>query len=284
MLSTAHVWGRPNRLVKDGYRTIAAEGLLGPDHNIAHGNYIEDDELKILVDSGASITSTAAGEMNNHIRPPRTGRVSRLGGYPSIGVDGEVATKGDMFEALRFALQIARLHANQETIRRAESAAHSAAAEFARNNLKTIGTGGSLIKEVSFNVRAALEWATINNAKALRLDHRVGSLTPGKDADLIMLRRDALHLVSAQDPVQTVVSYAQTADVDTVMVAAASSSRMGGYCAMASTRTAMSCGRRLPACWKPPPRGGRLRTLSALPLPRPDTDAQFHARAATKRA
>ena len=68
LLSTAHVWGRPNRLVKDGYRTIAAEGLLGPDHNIAHGNCIEDDELKILVDSGASITSTAAGEMNNHIR------------------------------------------------------------------------------------------------------------------------------------------------------------------------------------------------------------------------
>ena len=122
-------------------------------------------------------------------------------------------------KAMRFALRIARLYDNQETIRRAESAADSAAAEFARNNLKTIGTGGSPIKDVSFKVRAALEWATINNAKALRLDHRVGSLTPGKDADLIMLRRDALHLVSAQDPVQTVVSYAQTADVDTVMVA-----------------------------------------------------------------
>jgi 5-methylthioadenosine/S-adenosylhomocysteine deaminase len=60
---------------------------------------------------------------------------------------------------------------------------------------------------------------TINNAKALRIDHLVGSLSPGKQADVIMVRRDALHIVSAQDPVQAVVSYAQSSDVDTVMIA-----------------------------------------------------------------
>ena len=219
LLSSAHVWGRSNRLVPGGYRTIAAEGLLGPDHNLAHGNYIEDDELRILVDCGASVTSTAGGEMNNHVRAPLTGRISRLGGTPSIGVDSEVGHKGDMFDAMRLALQMQRLFANMETVKRMEAEQDSPAAQYARNNLKTVGTGGSLIDSVSFKTREALQWATINNARALRLDQRIGSLTPGKQADLIMIRRDALHMVSAQDPVQSVVHYAQPSDVDTVMVA-----------------------------------------------------------------
>lgn len=219
LLSSAHVWGRANRLVPGGYRTIAAEGLLDANHNAVHGNYIEDDELKIIIDSGASVTSTTTGEMNNHVRPSLSGRVHRLKGFPSIGTDSEVATKGDMFEAMRSALRMQRLFANKETVRQLELAQDSSAAAFARNNLKTIGTGGSFIEKVSFRTREILEWATINNAKALRMDHLVGSLTPGKQADIIMVRRDALHILSAQDPVQTIVSYAQSSDVDTVIIA-----------------------------------------------------------------
>ena len=219
LLSSAHVWGRANRLVSGGYRTIAAEGLLDADHNATHLNYLEDDELKVLIDSGASITSTNTGEMNNHVCPSVSGRVRRLGGYPSIGTDSEVATKGDMFDAMRSTLRMQRLFANMETVRQLEQDQDGAAAEFARNNLKTIGTGGSFIEKVSFRTKEVLEWATINNAKALRIDHLVGSLSPGKQADLIMVRSDALHIVSSQDPVQTVVSYAQSSDVDTVMIA-----------------------------------------------------------------
>jgi 5-methylthioadenosine/S-adenosylhomocysteine deaminase len=218
LLSTAHVWGKDNRLVAGGYRTIAAEGLLGPDHNVVHANYIADDELRILVDHGASVTSTAAGEMHSHVVEPLSGRVRRVGGRPSIGVDSEVATKGDMFDAMRFALRIHRYYANAETVRRIETTADSPEARFARGQ-KTIGTGGSPIEKVSIPMREALEWATINNARALRLDHRVGSLTPGKQADLILVSQEGLHLISAQDPAQMVVSYAQTTDVDTVMIA-----------------------------------------------------------------
>ena len=219
LLSTAHVWGRSNRLVPGGYRTIAAEGLLGPDHNIVHANYFEDDELKIVVDSGASVTSTTAGEMNNHVRISLSGRVRNFGGKPSIGTDSEVATKGDMFDAMRAALRFQRLYANMETVRRAEAQTDSADAAFVRQNLKTIGTGGSPIQQQAYSTREVLEWATVNNARALRLDRKVGTLTPGKQADLIVVRRDGLHIASAQDPVQAVVSYAQSSDVDTVMVA-----------------------------------------------------------------
>jgi cytosine/adenosine deaminase-related metal-dependent hydrolase len=53
----------------------------------------------------------------------------------------------------------------------------------------------------------------------LRLEDRIGSLTPGKQADLIMLRTDGLNLVPAHDPIMAVVFYANSANVDTVMVA-----------------------------------------------------------------
>lgn len=219
LLSTAHVWGRPNRLVPGGYRTIAQEGLLGPDHNLVHANYFEDDELRIVVDSGASVTSTTAGEMNNHVRISLSGRVRDMGGRPSIGTDSEVATKGDMFDAMRSALRMQRLYANMETVRQAERVQDGAAAEFVRKNLKTVGTGGSPIQQVAYTSREVLEWATVNNARALRLDRRVGRLSPGLQADLIVVRRDGLHIASAQDPVQAVVSYAQSSDVDTVLIA-----------------------------------------------------------------
>ncbi len=217
--SSAHVWGRPNRLIPEGYRTLAAEGLLKPGHNAVHANYFEDDEIQVLIDHGASITSTTAGEMNNHIRPSLCGRVRRLGGYPSIGIDSEVGGKGDMFEVMRATLRMQRFVANQETIRLSEATQSKEATDFLRNNLKTIGTGGSPIKEVAFKTREVLEWATINNARAMGMDGIIGSLTPGKQADLIMLRRDALHIASAQDPVQAVVTYAEPSDVDLVMVA-----------------------------------------------------------------
>lgn len=67
----------------------------------------------------------------------------------------------------------------------------------------------------------------MGNARALCLDHLIGSLTPGKQADLILLRTDRPHMISAQDPVQAVVWYGQTSDVDTVMVAGSMVKRDG---------------------------------------------------------
>lgn len=219
LMSSAHVWGRPNRLVKGGYRTIAAEGLLGPDHNIVHGNYIEDDELKVIVDAGASATSTAAIELRNHVREPLSGRVWKLGGKPSIGVDSEVSASGDMFGVMRAAIQMQRIFDNQRTVEAIERNVDSQAAEFARKNLQVIGTGGSMIEKVSIRTREVLEWATIGNARALQLDHKIGSLTPGKQADIILVRTDSLNMLSTRDPVQALVYFAQNHDVDTVMVA-----------------------------------------------------------------
>lgn len=219
LLSSAHVWGRENRLVPDGYRTIAAEGLLGPDHNISHGNYMLDDEIKVICDSGASMTSTPPMEIRGHVREPVVGRVIAAGGRPSIGVDSEVAVPGDMFNAMRTALQVQRIYDNQAHVKRVERGEDEDAAKFARENLKTIGTGGSLVKTLSVSSRDALQWATIDNAKALRLDQKIGSLTPGKQADIVLLKTDTLNVFPVNEPVQSIVFHANSANVDTVFVA-----------------------------------------------------------------
>ena len=64
----------------------------------------------------------------------------------------------------------------------------------------------------------------------LRLDHRIGSLTPGKQADVVMIRTDDLNTfptVPGGDPVHAVVMYAENANVDTVLVAGKAVKRGG---------------------------------------------------------
>lgn len=219
LLSSAHVWGRDNRLVPDGYRTIAREGLLGPDHNISHGNYMEDDEIQIICDHGATMTSTPPVEIRAHTRESVIGRVMKAGGRPSIGVDSEVVVAGDMFNAMRTGLQVQRIHDNLAQAKKIQEGKDAEAAKFAKENLKTIGTGGSIIKELSIETRAALEWATIDNANALRLEDKIGSLTAGKQADILLLSTDSLNVLPVNNPVQCIVFNANNANVDTVFVA-----------------------------------------------------------------
>ncbi|MFC3127382.1 amidohydrolase family protein [Pseudoroseomonas globiformis] len=208
LLSSAHVWGNSNRLVQGGYRTIAAEGLLGPDHNLVHGTYIDDDELRIIVDSGASVTSTAAAELKSDVREPLSCRVARMGGRPSIAPDSEVLNGGSMLDCMRFALQAHRIFNNNHEVARSSAAPRPL----------EVATPGSPIQTITLRHETVLHWATLNNARALRMDHRIGSLVPGKLADIIVIGRDSLGMIGARDPAQAVIQFASPADVRMVMV------------------------------------------------------------------
>lgn len=67
--------------------------------------------------------------------------------------------------------------------------------------------------------RDVLEFATIDGARACGLDHKVGSITAGKDADLVLVRSDRINVAPMIDPVSTLVIYADTSNVDSVFVA-----------------------------------------------------------------
>ena len=64
-----------------------------------------------------------------------------------------------------------------------------------------------------------LSYATIDGAKANGLDHKTGSLTPGKQADLVLLRTDRMNVTPLNDPATAVVVGMDTGNVDTVLVA-----------------------------------------------------------------
>ena len=64
-----------------------------------------------------------------------------------------------------------------------------------------------------------LGWATIEGAKANGLESKVGSLTIGKQADIIMLRTDRMNVTPMNDPATAVVAGMDTSNVDTVMIA-----------------------------------------------------------------
>jgi cytosine/adenosine deaminase-related metal-dependent hydrolase len=69
------------------------------------------------------------------------------------------------------------------------------------------------------STREALSWITVEGARMLRHWHRIGSLAPGKQADLVVLRADTLNMQPVHQPVSSVVFQASLANVDSVMVA-----------------------------------------------------------------
>jgi cytosine/adenosine deaminase-related metal-dependent hydrolase len=67
--------------------------------------------------------------------------------------------------------------------------------------------------------RDVLRYATINGAKGLRLDHKTGSLTPGKEADIIILDATAINVAPLNHVPGAVVSLMERSNVETVIVA-----------------------------------------------------------------
>ena len=66
--------------------------------------------------------------------------------------------------------------------------------------------------------RDVLRMATIDGARVLGLDDRIGSLEVGKAADLVVVRTDGVHVAPALDPVGTLVYATQARDVEHVFV------------------------------------------------------------------
>jgi cytosine/adenosine deaminase-related metal-dependent hydrolase len=67
--------------------------------------------------------------------------------------------------------------------------------------------------------RDVLRYATMNGAKALRLENKVGSLTPGKEADVIILDAQAINVAPLNHVPGAVVSLMDRGNVETVLVA-----------------------------------------------------------------
>jgi cytosine/adenosine deaminase-related metal-dependent hydrolase len=195
VIASMHQGGGAPR-TPEGWERLEREGLLGPHVNIVHGNGLSDDLIARFCELGVSFTVTPEGEMIEGHGFPITGRVRKRGRAPSLGVDLESVHSGDMLTVARFAL------ATQRALDNADYRAKT----------------GAIADTTSIPAREALEWATIEGARTLCLQDRIGSLTPGKQADLVMISADALNMQPVHDPVASVLMQASLANIDSVMV------------------------------------------------------------------
>jgi cytosine/adenosine deaminase-related metal-dependent hydrolase len=78
---------------------------------------------------------------------------------------------------------------------------------------------GSIPPTSTISAREALSWVTVEGARMLQQLDRIGSLVPGKQADLVLVRASDLNMQPVHDPVSSVVFQASLANIDAVMVA-----------------------------------------------------------------
>ncbi|MDI5983943.1 amidohydrolase family protein [Halomonas sp. M4R5S39] len=180
-----------------GWDVVEERGLLGPDINIVHGQSLTDGQLARFCEQGVTFSIAPENEMTQGHGFPITGHVRRHGGVVSLGVDLESVISGDMFCVARMALGMQRALDNDASRREQ----------------------GSIPDTSTIRTREALAWITVDGARALGLEARIGSLTPGKQADIVLLDSGLLNMQPVSDPVSTVVMQASLANVDSVMVA-----------------------------------------------------------------
>ncbi len=184
---TTHVgvgsYGREGKVQEMG-----AAGLLGADTTYIHCTTLNDTEVQMIVDTGGTVSLAVPVEMMmGHGMPPIQKFLDR-GLRPSLSVDVETNVPGDMFSQMRSVLTL------QRAMAAADGKAPVGAAEI-------------------------LALATIEGARANGLESKTGSLTPGKQADIIMLRTDRLNVTPLNDPATAVVTSMDTGNVDTVLIA-----------------------------------------------------------------
>lgn len=194
LIASMHVSGP--LLVEDGFERLAALDLLGSNINIVHGNVLSGDRLKLLVDQGCSFSLTPEVELQMGFGDPLTSPLRALGGLISLGSDIESAMTGDMFSVARATLQAVR-HAD---------------------NLVERANTGACPPKITVTSREALRWVTIDGARMAGLDHKIGSLTPGKQADIVLLDATAINMHPVNDPVASILFHANTGNVDTVLI------------------------------------------------------------------
>jgi cytosine/adenosine deaminase-related metal-dependent hydrolase len=178
-------------------------GLLKNDTTYVHCTTLSDEEIQMIVDTGGTVSLSATSEMTMGYGMPPIQRFLNHGLRPSLSVDAETNMPNDMFTQMRSvnSLQHALIFDRKLAGKR---------------NLPAFMTS-----------RDVIECATVEGARANGLLHKTGTLTPGKEADLILLRTDLPNILPVNDPISAVVWGMDTSNVDSVFVAGTALKRRG---------------------------------------------------------
>ena len=177
-------------------------GLLGPDTTYIHCTTFTEEAWTRVAASGGHVSIAAPIEMEmGHGIPPVQTALDH-GIRPSLSVDVETQMPGDFFTQMRTVF----------TLQRMQALARERAGERAPRLL---------------TVREVVEFGTIAGARANRLESKIGTLTPGKEADIILLRMDAINVLPINNAYGAVIHGMDTSNVDTVLIAGQIRKRQG---------------------------------------------------------
>ncbi|HET9555865.1 MAG TPA: amidohydrolase family protein, partial [Actinomycetota bacterium] len=172
-------------------------GLLGPDTTYIHCCYLTDEEWRLVADSGGTVSIAPQIEAQmGHGWPPVL-KSMEYGLRPSLSIDVVTTAPGDMFTQIRAAFACDRARVN--------AAGWEAGAE-------------GDVSDDMLTARQMLELATVNGAHVAGVEDRTGSLTPGKQADVVVLDATALNVAPVIDPVAAVTLCADVSNVETVLI------------------------------------------------------------------
>jgi 5-methylthioadenosine/S-adenosylhomocysteine deaminase len=178
-----------------GLLALGSAGLLRPGDQYIHCTNLSDDAWRLIRDSGGHISLCPQIEMSMGHGTPAVQEALDHGLRPSLSSDHSVTIAPDFFTIMRAVFTFQRMQI------------------FAR------ARGGAQNLPPLVTCREVLEFATIEGARCANLDGKIGTLTPGKDADIVMLRADRLSLWPLNNAPGTVVNLMNPGDVDTVFIA-----------------------------------------------------------------
>jgi 5-methylthioadenosine/S-adenosylhomocysteine deaminase len=184
---------------------FAEKGVLGTHNIFNHCTRMPDENWRLFADAGVNVTTNPRSDALFGFDDDRFAYQQAIdhGLTPAIGIDLDTAFGSDMFGEMH------ALFGHQRSAMRYR---------------KFRG-----VKDVPapISVKAVLEAATVNGARAAGLQTAIGTLSAGKQADIIMVRTDGVGVFPVTNAVGTIVQALARSDIDTVMVAGTIRKRAG---------------------------------------------------------
>lgn len=173
---------------------LGAAGQFGSDNIFIHMTGMSEDGWKYTADAGAHVSLAVPIEMHMRHGTPPIQKALDLGLSISLSTDVECTMTADFFTQMRGFITLQRMHVNEKAL------------------------AGEEYPEL-MQCLEVIRHATIEGARGLKLDGKTGSLTPGKEADIILLDAEAINVAPLNNVPGAVVTLMERTNVDTVIVA-----------------------------------------------------------------
>lgn len=177
------------------FEQLAIADQFGADNIFIHMTGMSDLSWRKAADAGAHISLAVPIEMSMRHGTPPLLKALECGIQPSLSSDVECTMSADPFTQMRAALTLQRCLVNEAAL-----------------------NGGTSLPEL-LTSRNVIRFATLEGAKCLGLDHKIGSLTPGKEADIVILDATAINVAPLNFVPGAVVTLMDRSNVDSVFVA-----------------------------------------------------------------